>query len=150
MDRFTVAVTIAVISLVALGVATVAFGVGHGPVGDETTPRGVTLRYLWLLQNGDADRAYDLLAAETRGRISRAQFIRLASFLSRTDRRYAVGEATLESTTARVPVFVLYGGGLFGGGGSEAQVVLLTQESGRWRILEPNEPYLPERPPVGS
>ena len=145
MDRFTAGVVVTVVGLIVLGVTVVAIGAGRGDQGDEETPRGVVVLYLRSLREGNQDRAYDLLSTDLQQRVSRLEFIRLASVLQNDRSRYDVGHPKVEGSSARVPVVYFSGGGLFGGDAT-TQTAALVQEGGRWRISAPPEPFLPERP----
>ncbi|GIW06534.1 MAG: hypothetical protein KatS3mg060_1339 [Dehalococcoidia bacterium] len=146
MDRVTSVVVAVVLGLIVLSVSLVALGGGRGDLGDETTPRGVVVLYLRSLREGNQDRAYNLLSADLKARVSRDEFLRLASSLQNDRRRIEVGEATIEGTTARVPVTYSYVGDVFGGGSSTTETAGLVLEGGRWRISAPTEPFLPEPP----
>ncbi|MCS6800750.1 MAG: hypothetical protein RMM58_09565 [Chloroflexota bacterium] len=146
MDRFTAGVVAVVLGLVVLSVAVVALGGGRGEPGDDTTPRGVVVLYLRSLREGDQDRAYELLSSDLRARVSRDEFIRLASFLQNDRRRYEVGQAAVDGMVARVPVVYLSEGGLFGPRQATTETAGLLLEGGRWRISAPPEPFFPDRP----
>jgi hypothetical protein len=146
LDRATATVVAVVLGLVMLSVGLVAVGAGRGEPGDETTPRGVVVLYLRSLREGNQDRAYALLAPDVQARVSRDEFLRLSSYLQNDRQPYQVGEATVEGSSARVPVVYLSRGNLFGGTSASTETAGLVQVGGQWRISAPTEPYLPDRP----
>jgi hypothetical protein len=155
MTRFTWAIVIGVLGLVAVALGLALLSPTRDPVPDLSTPEGITLAYALALQRGDLDQAWDLLADSARAQTTKDRFIaRVEGFRSTYQRaRLSVDDVRVDGDSARVDLVRTYpgSGGLlgFGGGGSYAtqNTVRLVRERGQWRISTPPDPFVLERGP---
>jgi hypothetical protein len=150
MDRFTWAIVVGVLALVAGGVVVAAVMRGREAPPDLSTPTGVVLAYAIAEQRGDPQTAWDLLATSVQARSDRDRFLARAANSSSTRAYLTSEDEHIEGDAASVVLVQTYPGsdGLFGGGGySNRNTVRLVREASGWRISVPPDDYLlPSRP----
>jgi hypothetical protein len=146
MDRFTIGIAAGVLALVAAGLVVATTVRGRSEPPDLTTPSGVVLAYALAEQHGDAQAAWDLLAASAQSRADRDRFLAQAG---RTDsaasNEYLTTEdERIDGDTASVVLARTYAGSgsLFGDSRSTVRsTVRLTREPAGWRITIPPDAY---------
>lgn len=149
MDRFTAAIVIGVLGLVAAGVVAAVAARGTETPPDLSTPGGVALAYELAVLRGDGERAWELLAESARANADRDEFLaRVGHWRGSSDRseRLTVEVEEIDADRARVELTRTHGssGGLFNFGEtySTRNTVRLVRQDGQWRISVPSEPYL--------
>ena len=128
------------IALLLAGVA-VTLVVSRGP---ETTyppdsPEGTVAGFLRLLEDGEVDQAYDLVAME----IDRDQFRRQFSDWSERSRRVTLVRSSIDGDSATVVVDIsTFSGGAFGASEyTNRHTFTLERRNGAWRITGPEYLY---------
>ena len=148
MSRFTWAIVIGVLALIALSLVLAVTVRDREPAPDLSTASGVTLGFVQALQRGEPERAWDLLSSGARAQTTRERFLaRAAGARSMYDRaRVSVENERRADGTARVDLVRSYpgSGGPFAPPTSSRQVstVLLAREGDAWRIETPPDPFL--------
>jgi hypothetical protein len=150
MDRFTWGIVVGVLALVVAGIAAATLVRGREVPPDTSTPSGVVLAFEQALQDGDAERAWDLLASTTQAAVGRNRFLQRASGSARgsgsNQVRLIVENERVTGDSAVVDLVRTYrSSGLFDFGGGDSPpryVVRLVRENGAWRITVPADSYL--------
>ena len=145
MDRFTWGIVAGVLLLVAAGLATAITLQGRSTPTDLGTPEGVTLAYAQALQDGDGDRAWNLLAPEAQAQTTRTRFLTIAPGGGGSQERLGVESPTYQGDEVAVVLVRTYsgGGGLFPSSPSSGRsTVRLKRDGTDWKILVPPDPYV--------
>ena len=146
MHRLTYAVLGGVLTLVAVGLGAAAVLRSREVPPDLNTPGGVALAYVLAEQRGDAETAWNLLAASTQARADHELFLARAPHRGDDRTYYSIEDERLDGTSASVVLVQTYAGSsdLFGRGGSSSNrtTVRLTQDGSAWRITVPPDEYL--------
>jgi hypothetical protein len=146
MDRFTFAVVGGVLALVAAGLVTAASLRGQlSSTPDLSTPGGVALAYAVAEQRGDAQAAWDLLAASAQQRGDRERFLARAGHTQPDNTYLSTDDERVDGDTASVTLVETYpgSGGLLGRSTSTSRAtVRLVREPAGWRITVPPDDFL--------
>jgi hypothetical protein len=155
VDRFTWGIVAGVLALVVVGIATAALVREREATFDLSTPSGVVLAFERALHDGDAERAWELLATSTQNTVGRERFLQRAQDLVNVRGnqavRHTVEDERVTDETATVDLVRTYRStGLldFDGGSSARFTVRLVREIGAWRIAAPAEGFLVAEPSV--
>jgi hypothetical protein len=147
MDRFTWAMVGGVVALVAAGlIAATALRTPAAPP-DITTPNGLAMAYALAEQRGDAQAAWDLLAASAQARGDHDRFLARAGNKG-TDHEYlSTEDERVDSDGASASVVLVHtypgSGGIFGNASyTRRDTVRLAKEANGWRITVPPDDYL--------
>jgi hypothetical protein len=148
VDRFTWAIAVGVVLLVAAGIGAAALAQVRTTPPDPTTPGGATLAYVQAIDRGDGEAAWALLAPSAQAQTTREKFlVRVAPLRDRGEReRYSIANERQEGPTARLDLVRTYassGGPFFGGPStSRSAVSLVRGDDGQWRITLPPDPFV--------
>jgi hypothetical protein len=133
--------------MVAAGLALLVAGIIVALVASRRTdtaypansPEGTVATYLRLLQNGQADQAYDLVAIDR----DRQAFIRQYGDWSQRTHRVTLVNSNTSGDRATVTVDLsTFSGGAFGASDTtNRQTFTLEQRGGKWRITGPDYLY---------
>lgn len=145
MDRSTLALSLGVVGLVALGLILVVTRPAP-PAPDLTTPSGTVLAYALAEQRGDGQTAWDLLASDLQQHSDRAQFLGLTSTQRSETEFFSTDQEVQNGNSASVVLVHTYrapSGGLLSIPASSTRrtTVQLVRESGGWRLSVPPDPY---------
>ena len=154
MTKFTWGIVIGVLALVGLALGLAFLSPARSTPPDLSTPDGITLAFALAVQNGDLDRAWDMLARSAQAQTTKDRFItRAEGFRSLYQRtRLSTENVNIDGDSARVDLVRTYpsSGGPFGFASSSysnRNTVRLVREDGQWRIVGPPDPFLLERLP---
>ncbi len=91
----------AMIIFFVLVLAATAYAIVGCGGGDDSSPQQVAEGFWKALENGDADKAYDLLSESDKTQIGKEE---LVEGFARSVESYSVGEAEISGNTAVIPV----------------------------------------------
>jgi hypothetical protein len=140
LDRFTLAVAIAAVVLVALGIVAVLARPRVEQPMDDSRPAGVVYNYYLALTLDDPKTAYAYLSADAQARTSYESFA--SSYPTRSlssDRpTIRIDDERIEGDTARVTIrLTRSGGGLFAPSDyTYTRTIVLRRESGAWKLAQ--------------
>jgi hypothetical protein len=144
LDRFTLAIVVGALVLVAALFLIVLAQPNRADPMDESRPAGVIHNFYLALLNDDAKKAYGYLSAEAQSKTPYEQFAREVSG-GRSRGRMRIDEERIEGDTARVTVRKTYGsdGGFFPFSSREYShdvTYVLRLERGVWKLV-PAQPH---------
>ena len=152
MDRFTLAIVVGVVLLVAAGIGAATVVGRNAAPPDLSTPAGVALAYALAEQRGDAQAAWGLLASSTQARADRDRFLAHAGSYQHGDEYLSTEEKRIDGDEATVVlVRTQPRSGIFAGSGSSyRQTFRLAREPAGWRVTVPPDDYLLNLPAGGK